>query len=245
MPVNTGKLHHIAYSGAQVPAKEKPIRNASVLSLSELMRNAVYVEEAPNTKTDKKPDVLKYHRFYVPVMINGKVSTIRIVAEEKKTSDKLFPIDVDAYDVIVERKRTPSPKGNNAQLARRESSLHEITIREMLRDVKGMDGEYYAQRSLSDAETERERSAIVEAAKANGTYLKAPNGNKTNLTPAQWELVRSKSFKEWFGDWEHDAENSSKVVDENGEPLAVYTERTMPDLMSLTLKLRGSFSPIG
>ena len=85
-----------------------------------------------------------------------------------------------------------------------------------------MDGEYYAQRSLPDAEAERERSAVVEAAKANGTYLKAPNGNKTNLTPAQWELVRSKSFKEWFGDWEHDAENSSKVVDENGEPKIVW-----------------------
>ena len=222
IPANTGKLHHIAYSGAQVPAKVKPIRNASVLSLPELMRNAVYVEEAPNTKTNKKPDVLKYHRFYVPVMINGKVSAIRIVAEEKKTSDKLFPIDVDAYDVIVERKRTPSPKGGNAQLARRESSLREITIREMLRGVKGMDGEYYAQSSLPDAETERERSAIVEAAKANGTYLKTPYGTETDLTPEQWVLVRTKQFKEWFGDWENDPENASKVLDGNGEPLVVY-----------------------
>lgn len=219
---NTGKLHHIAYSGAQVPAKVKPIRNASVLSLPELMRNAVYVEEAPNTKTNKKPDVLKYHRFYVPVMINGKVSAIRIVAEEKKTSDKLFPIDVDAYDVIVERKRTPSPKGGNAQLARRESSLREITIREMLRGVKGMDGEYYAQSSLSDTGTEQERSAIVNAAKANGTYLKTPYGTETNLTPEQWVLVRTKQFKEWFGDWENDPENASKVLDGNGEPLVVY-----------------------
>ena len=216
IPANTGKLHHIAYSGAQVPAKVKSIRNASVLSLPELMRNAVYVEEAPNTKTDKKPDVLKYHRFYVPVMINGKVSAIRIVAEEKKTSDKLFPIDVDAYDVVVERKRTPSPKGDNAQLARRESSLREITIREM------MDGEYYAQSSLPDAGTERERSAIVEAAKANGTYLKTPYGTETNLTPEQWVLVRTKQFKEWFGDWENDPENASKVLDGNGEPLVVY-----------------------
>lgn len=222
MPANTGKLHHIAYSGAQVPAKVKAIRNASVLSLPELMQNAVYVEEAPNTKTDRKPDVLKYHRFYVPVMANGKVSAIRIVAEEKKTSDKLFPIDVDAYDVVVERKRTPSPKGDNAQLARRESSLREITIREMLRGVKGMDGEYYAQSPLPDAGTERERSAIVEAAKANGTYLKTPYGTETNLTPEQWVLVRTKQFKEWFGDWENDPENASKVLDGNGEPLVVY-----------------------
>ena len=52
--------------------------------------------------------------------------------------------------------------------------------------------------------------------------LIAPNGNESNLTPEQYKLVRSEAFKDWFGDWENDPENSSKVVDENGEPLLVY-----------------------
>ena len=52
--------------------------------------------------------------------------------------------------------------------------------------------------------------------------LIAPNGNESNLTPEQYKLVRTKAFKDWFGDWENDPENSSKVVDENGEPLVVY-----------------------
>ena len=34
--------------------------------------------------------------------------------------------------------------------------------------------------------------------------------------------MRTKAFKQWFGDWQNDPENSSKVVDENGEPLVVY-----------------------
>ena len=34
--------------------------------------------------------------------------------------------------------------------------------------------------------------------------------------------VRTEAFKSWFGDWEHDPEHASKVVDENGEPLVVY-----------------------
>jgi hypothetical protein len=50
----------------------------------------------------------------------------------------------------------------------------------------------------------------------------APNGKPSNLTPEQYELVRTPKFKAWFGDWENDAENSSKVVDENGEPMVVY-----------------------
>ena len=53
-------------------------------------------------------------------------------------------------------------------------------------------------------------------------YLLAPNGKPSNLTPEQYRLVRTKAFKDWFGDWENSPETSSKVVDENGEPLAVF-----------------------
>lgn len=52
--------------------------------------------------------------------------------------------------------------------------------------------------------------------------LLAPNGKPTNLTERQYAQVRSKAFKEWFGDWENDPKNASKVIDENGEPLVVY-----------------------
>jgi len=52
--------------------------------------------------------------------------------------------------------------------------------------------------------------------------LLAPNGKPSNLTPEQYKLVRTPAFKKWFGDWENDPENASKVVDENGEPLIKY-----------------------
>ena len=52
--------------------------------------------------------------------------------------------------------------------------------------------------------------------------LIAPNGKVSNLTPEQYKLVRTPAFKKWFGDWENDPENASKVLDENGEPLVVY-----------------------
>ena len=52
--------------------------------------------------------------------------------------------------------------------------------------------------------------------------LLAPNGKPSNLTPEQYKLVRSKEFISWFGDWENDPANASKVVDSNGEPLVVY-----------------------
>ena len=66
-----------------------------------------------------------------------------------------------------------------------------------------------------------ERAEIIRAAKANGTYLKAPNGKDTNLTPEQWVTVRTKAFKRWFGDWENGGA-SSQILDANGEPLVVW-----------------------
>ena len=50
----------------------------------------------------------------------------------------------------------------------------------------------------------------------------APNGQPSNLNDEQYKIVRTPEFKNWFGDWENDPENASKVVDENGEPLVVY-----------------------
>lgn len=53
-------------------------------------------------------------------------------------------------------------------------------------------------------------------------YNLAPNGKESNLSPELYQLVRTTQFKKWFGDWENNHGNASKVVDENGEPLVVY-----------------------
>ena len=78
------------------------------------------------------------------------------------------------------------------------------------------------QQAIESPEIQKEMNEIKKKAVADGTFMKAPNGNPTNLTEKQWIQVRTKAFKDWFGDWENDPENASKVVDENGEPLVVY-----------------------
>ena len=66
------------------------------------------------------------------------------------------------------------------------------------------------------------KSILAKAPRDAEGNLLAPNGKKSNLTERQYAQVRTKEFKDWFGDWENDPENASKVVDENGEPLVVY-----------------------
>lgn len=73
---------------------------------------------------------------------------------------------------------------------------------------------------------EKEKARIVSEAKEKGSYMLAPNGKKSKLDAEQWATVRTANFKKWFGDWENDPENASKVLDENGEPMVVYHGRS-------------------
>ena len=59
-----------------------------------------------------------------------------------------------------------------------------------------------AQREGVRYEANSEEAEIVAKAKADGTYMKDPNGKPSRLSPRQWVQVRTRAFKEWFGDWE-------------------------------------------
>ena len=62
----------------------------------------------------------------------------------------------------------------------------------------------------------------VKQGKALFRERRAPNGKESNLDERQYDEVRTRNFKKWFGDWENEPEQASKVVDANGEPLVVY-----------------------
>ena len=86
----------------------------------------------------------------------------------------------------------------------------------------------------------KEYADIEAKAKADGTWMKAPNGKPSKLNEQQWVQVRSSRFKNnFFGDWQKaysefkegkyktlsealTANDVSQVVGENGEPLVVY-----------------------
>ena len=78
--------------------------------------------------------------------------------------------------------------------------------------------------SISLAIKEAENYKIrTEDMDKDGNFLVYPDGPKSNLeNETHWKMVRTDSFKNWFGDWQNDPEKASQVVDENGEPLLVY-----------------------
>lgn len=123
-----------------------------------------------------------------------------------------------------------------AKYSRSNSTIHELDSSEARRQGTNISSTTTASNSNSkayrreSARITREIGMIVLNAKKKGTLFKAPNGKPTNLSPQQWIMVRTKNFKEWFGDWENDPKNASKVVDENGEPKVVYHSRERDDL---------------
>ncbi len=80
---------------------------------------------------------------------------------------------------------------------------------------KGYNEKEWDFRTLSDNELKKEivhdfnkevyneeLQTLKSKAITNGTFMKAPNGKNSNLSERQWLQVRTKAFKEWFGDWE-------------------------------------------
>lgn len=123
---------------------------------------------------------------------------------------------------------------------------------------KGYNEKEWDFRTLSDDELKKEivhdfnkevyneeLQALKSKAIANGTFMKAPNGKSTNLTERQWLQVRTKAFKEWFGDWENNPKDASKAVDENGEPLVVYHYTDNENLSEFSTEFDNFFSKTG
>ena len=84
---------------------------------------------------------------------------------------------------------------------------------EMKRQIAGGQGGLF-QMMQEAAQSQQEYDAVVaQYTNPDGTkkegWMKAPNGQPTNLTERQWVQVRTPSFKKWFGDWEAAAEIAS------------------------------------
>ena len=73
------------------------------------------------------------------------------------------------------------------------------------------------------ANPQQEFAATAQQYGGEAAYEQAKAAGETELDYRQWVQVRTHSFKAWFGDWENDPENASKVVNpRTGEPLVVY-----------------------
>lgn len=118
------------------------------------------------------------------------------------------------------------------------------------------EGQYVARVTKPEnrAAYEKELKRILDNAPRNEQgQLLAPNGKPTKLSERQYAQVRTKAFKEWFGDWTKITQNEdatwnipndvSKVIDpETGEPMVVYHHTDNPNLTEFSTDFPNYFS---
>ena len=128
----------------------------------------------------------------------------------------------DAYYAYINEAKQDEinfQKKINIDSRKRSIEDYKKNIRNEFKKLNAMDAEEAILAELKVSPDQYEDGGLVLFEEE---LLLAPNGQPSNLNPEQYRLVRTPAFKAWFGDWENDPENASKVVDENGEPLVVY-----------------------
>lgn len=174
-----------------------------------------------------------------PLAMQAKAMADKVARNEQDALDEYLPY------LITLASRQQAKTGKVAGMINRIA----MAIRSWLRNTLGMSVKMNAQdvlalaeRMVNEIEKQGSLDNVANAApqfsdpnipdkqmqdvrdKYEGTdqWMTAPNGKPSNLTEQQWLQVRTPAFKQWFGDWEDDAENASKAIDSNGEPLILH-----------------------
>ena len=79
---------------------------------------------------------------------------------------------------------------------------------EAARNLQEQSGSQHIRFAISDSqahletEAQRQYDDVVKRTLGTRLWMKAPNGQPTNLTERQWVLTHTVNFKKWFGDYE-------------------------------------------
>lgn len=136
----------------------------------------------------------------ISVFQDEEDGSYEVIVQEPKLEDYKIQFTTSEQDL-----KTIPEEGRDWE-QRLQSQRRRVTLQKSLMEESDFNRDGTVKKSVLE-EIRQEKQAIIEKAKANGTYLKAPNGKKSNLTAEQWVLVRTKRFKKWFGDWERLANN--------------------------------------
>ena len=146
------------------------------------------------------------HRLYGAVSIDGKLYRVKTTLNEYRGNEANKPHSYEVTEIglvdeysINQSQEPVSPQ--NAPI---------IGVANLLQGVRKSYG--------TKAELLSESAKTTESNSVRANSAQYNDGTEGDQT-------RSANFKNWFGDWENDPENASKVVDEEGRPL-VMTHNT-------------------
>lgn len=219
-------------------------REASKKHWKELSRinqsagNGIAIEPPHKSNSDEDPQeykdggVIEFNPNKVP-----KKSILKYALSIKKNHPEIWKLGGNIFgNEAFENLKRVSDRGHwldseewmyikwRSYVARHAHDFRIEGVVAMLKWIDNVDRGFEYMKGVIEAEINKKSTRKMSKGGGVGSagVLIAPNGAKSNLNAKQYKLVRTPEFKVWFGDWENSPETSSKVVDENGEPLVVY-----------------------
>lgn len=157
--------------------------------------------------------------------LQGQLKNIREALSENNVAENIIMSENETNETNINNEIETETKDNSS-----------INFDDAFDSIFGNDIETRGSSVTEKSDYTTEMQSIKDKAIADGTFMKAPNGNPTNLNERQWLQVRTKNFINWFGDWINNPSEASKVVDENGEPLVVYHGSDANNITSFSLE---------
>ena len=166
------------------------------------------------------------HRLYGAIEIDGQLYRVKTTLHERyNADDRAYDYMVTNMELVISGSSTSDALTSSTN---KHTSTERLAVAKLLKGVeKSYDpGKLLLDESASsglEEQTSRfrraERDEIRSRAIEDGTWMKAPNGEKSNLSERDWVTVRTKAFKDWYGDWET---YDDGLLDENYEPRVFY-----------------------
>jgi len=144
-----------AFWSSKRTGRDDSHRTTALAALDAVLRGAVLVE----TLEAKHGGVAHTHRFYVPVSLNGKTTTLRITTHEMEGKPRAID-GVEVYDVINEK----SPASQTAAITVGNGAAGgmqgTLSVRQMLAGVKDSEGRFYFKGRIFHGEPSASRGSI-------------------------------------------------------------------------------------
>ena len=166
------------------------------------------------------------HRLYGAIEIDGQLYRVKTTLHERyNADDRAYDYMVTNMELVISGSSTSDALTSSTN---KHTSTERLAVAKLLKGVeKSYDpGKLLLDESESTGSEEQisrfrraERDEIRSRAIEDGTWMKAPNGENSNLSERDWVTVRTKAFKDWFGDWET---YDDGLLDENYEPRVFY-----------------------
>lgn len=176
-----------------------------------------------------------YSAIQDPIMVIASKDVNRYTSPMRSTHSVVAIIDIgsDEKSLLVPIEITAERTVNGEKMdVNTISSIYEKSVQSLIKEAialenSGSIGVYYAKKEALTLPSAGVRFPVRIQQSIASSPIVHRLSEKVNMKIS--ESTQSKQFKRWFGDWQNDPQNASKVVNADGTPKQLYRYTNLED----------------